>query len=165
MARSRLKTQLGYPEIAGSCLRRLQALIPARKLAGRIVLVIGYGALGSPIAAALAAQGCRVHVADTDPLALITAAEAGHPTHRTVTAALSEIAPFLVAGTTGDDALTPADLRLLPDQVYLAPFATRDFSLLTEPGTSTGSTRIPGLGRDYALPGGAPSPCSATAGP
>ena len=33
MARSRFKTQLGYPEIAGSCLRRLQALIPARKLA------------------------------------------------------------------------------------------------------------------------------------
>lgn len=154
MARSRLKTQLGYPEIAGSCLRRLQALIPARKLAGRIVLVIGYGALGSRIAAALAAQGCQVHVTDTDPLALITAAEAGHPTHRTVTAALSEIAPFLVAGTTGDEALTPADLRLLPDHVYLAPFATRDFSLLTEPGTSTGSTRIPGLGRDYALPGG-----------
>ena len=118
------------------------------------MLVIGYGALGSRIAAALAAQGCQVHVTDTDPLALITAAEAGRPTHRTVTAALSEIAPFLVAGTTGDDALTPADLRLLPDHVYLAPFATRDFSLLTEPGTSTGSTRIPGLGRDYALPGG-----------
>ena len=154
MARSRLKTQLGYPEIADSCLRRMRALLPSRKFTGRPVLVIGFGALGSRLASALAAQGCHVHVTDTDLLALITAAEAGYPTYRSVTEALHATVPFLVAGTTGDDALATADLRLLPDQVFLAPFATRDFSLLAAPGISTATTDIPGVGRQYALPTG-----------
>lgn len=154
MARSALKTTLGYPEIAGSCLRRLRDLIPARKITGRTVLVIGYGALGSRLAAALAALGCQVHVADTGPLARITAAEAGFPAYRTAAEALRATTPFLIAGTTGDDALTPADLRLLPAQVILAPFATRDFALLAEPGIPAGKTAIPGVGIRYALPGG-----------
>ena len=154
MARSALKTQLGYPEIADSCLRRLRDLIPARKIIGRAVLVIGYGALGSRLAAALSAQGCQVHVADTGPLARITAAEAGYPTYRTAAAALRAMTPFLIAGTTGDDAITPADLHLLPGQVILAPFATRDFSVLAEPGISAGKTDIPGIGVQHTLPGG-----------
>ncbi len=154
LARSQLKTCLGYPEIADSCLRRLRALLPAYKVTGRPVLVAGYGTLGSRLAAALGSQGCQIHVVDTDPLALITAAQAGYHTYRTACEALRAIAPFLVAGTTGDDVLSAADLALLPDGVFLAPFATRDFSLLTEPGHSHDTTVIPGIGRVYQLASG-----------
>lgn len=154
MARFQLKTRLGYPEIADSCLRRLREILPGCKFTGRPVVVLGFGALGSRLSSALASLGCQVHVVDTDPLAIIAAAESGHPTHRSAAAALSAAEPFLVAGTTGYDALTPADLRLLPDGCFLAPFATRDFALLSEPGISTTTTEIPGIGRRHALAAG-----------
>ncbi|MGW4731708.1 NAD(P)-dependent oxidoreductase [Streptomyces shenzhenensis] len=154
LARSQLKTRLGYPEIADSCLRRLRALLPAVKITGRPVLVIGYGTLGSRLAKALHNQGCQIHVVDPDPLALIAAAEAGHPTYRTTTHALHAVHPFLIVGTTGEDALTPGDLPLLPDGTYLAPFATRDFSLLADPDHGRPATEIPGIGRRYRLPEG-----------
>ncbi|MBO7936569.1 hypothetical protein [Streptomyces antibioticus] len=154
LARSQLKTSLGYPEIADSCLRRLRALLPAVKVTGRPVLVLGYGTLGSRLATALRHQGCQIHVADPDPLALIAAAEAGHPTYRTTADALRAAHPFLIVGTTGEDALTADDLPLLPDGGYLAPFATRDFSLLADPDRGLTATEIPGIGRRYRLPGG-----------
>ncbi len=47
--------------------------------------------------------------------------------------------------------LSAADLALLPDGVFLAPFATRDFSLLTAPEHSQHTTSIPGIGRVYRL--------------
>ena len=155
MARSQLKTRLGYPEIADSCLRRLRTLLPAVKISGRSVLVIGHGTLGSRLARALHHQGCRIHVVDPDPLALIAAAEAGHATFRTATDALRSIHPLLIVGTAGENALTPDNLSLLPDGAYLAPFATRDFSLLADPDRGLTATEIPGVGRRYLLPGGA----------
>ncbi|MFD4577421.1 hypothetical protein ACFWNK_34045 [Streptomyces sp. NPDC058417] len=154
LARSQLKTGLGYPEIADSCLRRLRALLPAVKVTGRPVLVLGYGTLGSRLATALRHQGCQMHVVDPNPLALIAAAEAGHPTYRTTADALRAARPFLIVGTTGEDALTTDDLPLLPDGAYLAPFATRDFSLLADPDRGLTATEIPGIGRRYQLPGG-----------
>jgi hypothetical protein len=59
LARSQLKTYLGYPEIAGSCLRRLRALLPAYKVTGRPVLMIGYGTLGSRLADSMLAKSSR----------------------------------------------------------------------------------------------------------
>lgn len=155
LARSQLKTRLGYPEIADSCLRRLRALLPAVKVTGRTVLVLGHGTLGSRLAEALHHQGCRVTVVDPDPLSLITAAEAGHTTFRTAGDALRTTRPMLVVGTSGFDALTVDDLLLLPTGAYLAPFATRDFSLLADEGLALPTTEIPGVGRRYVLPGGA----------
>ncbi|MGH3773307.1 MAG: hypothetical protein ACRDRW_18240, partial [Pseudonocardiaceae bacterium] len=154
LARSQLKTRLGYPEIADSCLRRLRHLLPAYKVIGRAVLLIGFGTLGSRVAAALHAQGCHLSVVDTDPLTLIGAAESGYPTFRTVGDALRDTNPFLVIGTTGDDALTPADLLALPDGVFLAPFATKDFSLLAQPRHGLHATIIPGVGRHYRFSDG-----------
>ncbi|MGH3842080.1 MAG: hypothetical protein ACRDS0_11640 [Pseudonocardiaceae bacterium] len=154
LAKSQLKIHLGYPEIADSCLRRLRELLPAYKLIGRAVLMIGFGTLGSRLAAALHAQGCQISVMDTDPLALIGAAESGYPTFRTVGDALRATEPFLVIGTTGEDALTHADLLALPDGAFLAPFATKDFSLLARPGHGLSATIIPGVGRHYQFSDG-----------
>ncbi len=154
MARSMVKTQLGYPEIADSCLRRFRALLPTVKVIGRSVLLLGFGTLGSRLAPMLRAQGCRVCVVDTDIIALITAAENGYCAHRAAAEALRCARPFAVLGTTGEVALTRADLDQLPDGVYLAPFATRDFSVLRTPGLASLATDLPGTGRRYALPGG-----------
>lgn len=88
LARSAVKTRLGYPEIADAYVRRLRALLPAIKTIGRSVLMLGYGTLGSRLAAALHAHGCQLHVVDPDPLVLIAATEAGHATYRTAAHAL-----------------------------------------------------------------------------
>jgi len=154
MARSQVKSRLGYLEIADSCMRRLRALIPNVKFIGRPVLLLGYGTLGSRLAALLRAQGSRVCIVDTDTATLITAAEAGFCAHRSVTAALACSTPFAVLGTTGEVALTIEDLRQLPDGTYLAPFATRDFSLLRTPELRDSRTDLPGLGHRYDLPAG-----------
>ncbi|SDI49976.1 Oxidoreductase family, NAD-binding Rossmann fold [Sinosporangium album] len=157
MARSAVKTRLGYPEIADACVRRLRALLPAVKTIGRPVLVLGYGTLGSRLAAALHAHGCQLHVVDPDPLALIAAAEAGHATYRTAVHALRTTVPLIVAGTTGDSGALPEEaIALLPDGAILAPFATADFAPVTSdtsPAQQTG--HIPGVGRRYRLPTGA----------
>lgn len=158
MARSAVKTHLGYPEIADSCLRRLRMLIPDRKLIGRPVLLFGYGTLGSQLAGLLRGLGCQVTVVDTDILALIDAAEHGYPTHRRASDALQATRPFLVIGTTGEPVLTEQEYALLPDEVLLAPFATRDFSTLATPlpdfARQLHSTQIPGLGSSHQLPTG-----------
>ncbi|WP_285729328.1 Gfo/Idh/MocA family oxidoreductase [Nocardiopsis sp. ATB16-24] len=152
LARSALKLRLGYAEIADSCLRRLRALVPAVKMIGRPVLVLGHGALGSRLSRALADQGCQVHVVDPDPLALIEAAEAGQTTHPTLTRALERARPVVIAGTTGERALTEEALSLLPSGAFLAPFASADFSLLAEhPHTVRVETEVPGIGRRYRL--------------
>ncbi|MFH0246101.1 hypothetical protein ACGRHY_27630 [Streptomyces sp. HK10] len=154
LARSQLKSRLGYREIADSCLRRLRTILPDRKLIGRQVLLLGYGTLGSRLAVQMRALGCRVDIVDTDPVALIDAAEAGFATHRTTGDALAATDPFLIIGTTGEIALTDTDLDVLPDQVLLAPFATRDFSALAEGQLRRHATEIPGVGIRFPLPGG-----------
>ncbi|WP_392895314.1 hypothetical protein [Streptomyces sp. LN699] len=154
MARSRLKSMLGYNEIADSCVRRLRAILPGEKFIGRHVLLLGYGTLGGRVAHALRALGCRVSVVDTEILALITAAEHGYETYTSVGEALSAHAPFLIVGNTGELALTHDDLPLLPDGVYLAGFATKDFSLLSEGFEGLRSTVVPQVGVRHTLPTG-----------
>lgn len=148
------KTNLGYPEIADSCLRRLRALLPTAKFIGRSLLLLGFGTLGSRLGPLLRAQGCRVCVVDTDIVALITAAEAGFCAHRTAAEALRCARPFLVLGTTGEVALSLADLEELPEGAYLAPFATRDFSVLRQPELAACATELREFGWRYQLPRG-----------
>ncbi|MFJ2669563.1 hypothetical protein [Streptomyces sp. NPDC087525] len=155
MARSRLKTMLGYNEIADSCVRRLRAILPGEKFIGRHVLILGFGTLGARVAHALRALGCRVSVVDTDILALITAAEHGFETYTTAAEALRGHSPFLVIGGTGELAITAEDLPLLPDGVYLAGFATKDFSILSEGHAGVEPTVVPYVGVRYVLPSGA----------
>ncbi|EMF01238.1 hypothetical protein [Streptomyces mobaraensis] len=152
MARSRLKSRLGYNEIADSCVRRLRAIVPGQKFIGRHVLLLGYGTLGARAARSLRALGCRVAVVDTDVLALITAAEDGFETHRTIAEALARQRPFLILGSSGDTAVTAEDVPLLPDGVLLAGFATKDFSVLTDGYPGATALRIPHVGVRYDLP-------------
>ncbi|MFJ4689476.1 Gfo/Idh/MocA family oxidoreductase [Streptomyces sp. NPDC088789] len=152
LARSQVKTRLGYREIADSCLRRLRTILPDRKLIGRPVVLLGYGTLGSRLATQLRALGCRITVVDTDLPTLISAAEDGYTTCRTLTDALLATTPTVLIGTTGEQALTADDIPLLPDGALLAPFATADFAHLTNHPRHERSV-MPGLGVRFTLPG------------
>lgn len=149
MARSQVKTLLGYREIADSCVRRMRTILPDQKFIGRQVLLIGYGTLGSHLAPALRALGCRISIVDTDLPTLISAAESGYTTYRSADEALHATTPFLVIGTTGETALSYSDIELLPDGVYLAPFATRDFSLFSDSPDVYDNVEIPGVGMRF----------------
>jgi hypothetical protein len=155
MARSTLKTLLGYPEIADSCIRRLRDLLPVQKFAGRPVLLIGYGALGARLAPRLRSLGVRLSVVDEDLLALIAAAESGFCTFRFTRDALVTDPPFLIVSTTGEPVLDRPLLECLPVGVFLAPFATKDFSTCNEPDLLQRSQFVPGFGRRYQLENGA----------
>ncbi|MDH6119855.1 hypothetical protein [Kitasatospora sp. GAS204B] len=82
LARSAVKTHLGYNEIADSCLRRLREVVSGEKFIGR-----------------------RVAVVDPDILALIQAAEQGFETYRTMAQALSATRPLLIVGTAGEQVI------------------------------------------------------------
>ena len=151
LAQSDLKQTLGYPEIADSCLRRIQTILPGYKIRGRTVIVLGFGSLGSKLAVALNANGAQVHIVDTDILRLIEAAEAGFCTYRSLSVALSATSPFLIVGTTGEVAIMPADLLALPDGVFLAPFATKDFSIIPTMAEMFKIATIAGVGKHYRL--------------
>jgi adenosylhomocysteinase len=155
LARSRLKTRLAYREIADSCVRRLRTILPGEKFPGRRVLLAGFGTLGRRIARLLRDLGCRVTVIDTDVLALIEAAEDGFETRRTIREGLSD-PPFLIVGTSGECALRAEDLGFLPNGVYLAGYATKDFSVLTNPtpvvARTLATTTVQGVGVRYEFP-------------
>ncbi|MER7983699.1 hypothetical protein [Streptomyces sp. NPDC095817] len=154
MARSRLKTHIAYAEIADSCLRRVRSLLHGQKLLGRRIVCLGFGTLGARVARGLRASGGRVLVVDTDSLALISAAEEGFETARTLGAALEREAPFLITGSTGAQALTAEDLPLLPQNVFLAGFATKDFALFSRNSENLSSRKISDIGTEYLLSGG-----------
>ncbi|MDT8913516.1 hypothetical protein [Amycolatopsis sp. PS_44_ISF1] len=153
MARSALKATIGYNEIADSCLRRVRVLLAGQKVIGRSVLCVGFGTLGRRLALGLRALGCSVAVVDTDIITLIRAAEEGFATHRSLAAALERDQPFLIAGSTGDRVVSPDTLPLLPDGVFLAGFATKDFSLFTDQPHGLPQVALPGVGVRYRLPG------------
>ncbi|WP_293577525.1 NAD(P)-dependent oxidoreductase [Phaeobacter sp.] len=151
LAQSDLKHQLGYHEIADACIGRIREILPGYKLRGRAVLLLGYGMLGERLAQRLRDAGAHVSVVDPDMLRLIIAAEAGYTTYRSARAALRDSKSFLICGTSGDMALTEADLDALPDGVFLAPFATRDFSVLRRVSHMRKVRELPFTGLLYQL--------------
>lgn len=154
MARSELKTHLSYNEIADSCLRRIRALLGGQKFLGRRIVCLGFGTLGARLARGLRSAGSRVVVVDTDALALVRAAEEGFETARSLRAALRMGTPFLVTGSTGEEAIVADDIESLPDGVHLAGLATKDFSFFSQNHGNLPSRPVGDCGTEFALPNG-----------
>lgn len=154
LARSQVKQSLGYREIAHSCVQRLFDMVGSEKVIGQKVLVLGYGTLGSLFASELRSSGTRISVFDPDYLRLAMAAESGFTTYESLTEALVRDAPFVIVGTSGHLALTTEHFDYLPDEVILAPFATKDFSALHQSQEVRLTRRISGWGDEYRLPSG-----------
>ncbi|MFD4423070.1 adenosylhomocysteinase [Agromyces sp. NPDC058484] len=123
------------------------------QLAGRVVVVVGYGWVGKGVAKHAAAFGARVLVTELDP---IKALQAVHDGHRVLS--LAEAAPeaevvFAATGIAG--AVTFAHVERMPDDVILATAGGGDFELpMSELGAlGTAATVRPGV-TAYTMPSG-----------
>lgn len=96
-------------------------------LTGRPACVIGYGKIGSSIAAALHARSTPVSVVERDPVRLIHALSVGHRATRRQHDVLPEAE--LVFCATGSRCLTAADMQHLHDGAYVASVTSADDEL------------------------------------
>lgn len=127
-----------------SLLRRLGEVLP-----GRVACVLGFGKIGSGIAAALHARHVRVTVHDTDPVRQAQAATIGYGT-ASWEKALS--ASDLIFSATGSRAVAMEHLCLLRDGAYLAGATSADdefdLAALASPrGPYSREDVIPGIAR------------------
>lgn len=123
------------------------------QLAGRVVVVVGYGWVGSGVARHAAALGADVVVTELDP---IKALQALHDGHRVMS--LAEAAPHaeVVFASTGlAGAVTAAQVALMPDGVILATAGGGAFELPMHELDATGTGVIvrPGV-TSYTQPSG-----------
>lgn len=149
LARTELKTIIGYPEIAESCVMRIRQLLAVEKFIGRPVIIIGYGTAGRHIARIFREMGCVVSVVDKEVIRLIEAAERGFRTFKSVSEAIHLVHPFLVVGCTGEISLTVQDFYSLPNNAYVTGIATKDLTELKKCKPEYQITSISNLGYEY----------------
>ena len=97
------------------------------QIAGRKVLVIGYGWVGKGVARHAAALGARVTVAELDPIKALQALHDGHDVASIKDAAADCEVVFASTGIAG--VLTPAHLNAMPDGVILCTAGGGNFEL------------------------------------
>ena len=149
LARSELKTVIGYPEIAESCVKRIRELLAAEKFLGRPVIIVGYGTAGRHVAHIFREMGCVVSIVDTEVIRLIEAAERGFRTFKSILKAIHLVQPFLIVGCTGEISLTVEDFCSLPNDAYVTGIATKDLIELKKRNLGYQITPIPHFGSEY----------------
>ena len=87
------------------------------QIAGREILVIGYGWVGKGVALHATALGARVTVAELDPIKALQALHDGHKVKSIMDAAPTTAVVFASTGIEG--VITPAHLQAMADQVIL----------------------------------------------
>jgi len=97
------------------------------QLAGRHVLVIGYGWVGKGVALHAAAMGARVTVAELDPVKCLQALHDGHRVKSIIDAAPATEVVFASTGIEG--VVTPAHLEAMADQVILCTAGGGNYEL------------------------------------
>ncbi|QIG51944.1 adenosylhomocysteinase [Nordella sp. HKS 07] len=124
------------------------------QLAGREVLVIGYGWVGKGVAAHAAALGARVTVAELDPVKALQAIHDGHAVKSVELAAPATEVVFASTGIAG--VVTEAHLHKLPDGAFLCTAGGGDFELPMDYLRFLGTAKDVRQGvTEYTLPGGA----------
>lgn len=136
-------------------------------LAGRRVSVVGYGAVGTGVAAYARAAGASVTVIDRDPIRQLIAQYDGHRTSGTGRDALPEAfadARIVVTATGSRHALSLDDIRHLPDGAILLNAGhhndeidvlglTRDAQEVDQVGTHLHRYRVDGRWRSVLAAG------------
>lgn len=97
------------------------------QLAGRNVLVIGYGWVGKGVALHASALGARVTVAELDPIKCLQALHDGHRVNSIIEAAPSTEVVFACTGIEG--VLTQAHLEAMTDQAILCTAGGGNYEL------------------------------------
>lgn len=133
MARSPVKKDVEGPLIGESVAFHLERQLagvfadPARAdVAGKTVVVVGYGAVGEATAKSLQARGATVVVVDIDDASRARAAAAGFATPAKYVALT---AADIVIGCTGRQSVGPDDLELLPAGCVLVNAASGNHEL------------------------------------
>lgn len=154
VAKSEAKRKLVYPEIASSVFIRIINLMRSEKIAGRPVIICGYGDMGKLLAKRFRDFGAKVVVYDNDVLALISAAECGYITYTQLVEAVKCEKPILVIGASGACSITRSAIELMQDGTYVTSGATADLSVFRDGLTSDDkSFEIDGYGTQYTIGG------------
>ncbi|MEO5756076.1 MAG: adenosylhomocysteinase [Mesorhizobium sp.] len=124
------------------------------QLAGRDVLVIGYGWVGRGVAAHANAMGARVTVAELDPIKALQALHDGHSVDSVERAAPTTEVVFASTGIAG--VVTSAHVLAMRDGAILCTAGGGDFELPMDYLRSLdASIEVRQHVREYTLPGGA----------
>ncbi|MFB0630743.1 hypothetical protein [Streptomyces sp. AB3(2024)] len=160
VAQSRLKGRIESYWIAEKAVTTALELLPVLKMEGQPALVIGYGNVGSQIAALLTQRRMRVAVHDADILHLIDAHESGYVTDRDLATLLERHEPLLVFGVTGRTSMSTREFEALRRPAYLASVSSRDIEF-DLPALDALAARDPAArsvtgpsSRTHTLPGG-----------
>lgn len=100
------------------------------QLAGRKVVVVGYGWVGMGVAKFAAALGARVVVSEIDPIRALRALHDGYEV--TAFRAAAETAEVVFSCTGLADAVTPEHVEALPDGAFLCTAGGGDFEMPME---------------------------------
>lgn len=149
------RTKYLFDNVYGTGQSCVMALLDITNLqiAGRNVLVVGYGWVGRGVAKYAAALGARVIVSELDP---VKALQAHHDGYRVLSVRDAAPQTEVVFAATGIAGVITADhLELLPDGAILCTAGGGSFELPMAylDGLGTGST-VRASVTDYELPGG-----------
>lgn len=123
------------------------------QLAGRQVLVIGYGWVGKGVALHARAMGAQVTVAEIDPVKALQAFHDGHKVSSIIDAAPRTEVVFAATGIAG--VLTPDHLNAMSDKVILCTAGGGDFEMPMAYLRSLDSPKeIRAQVEEYTLPSG-----------
>ena len=123
------------------------------QLAGRNVLVIGYGWVGKGVALHATAMGARVTVAELDPVKCLQALHDGHRVRSVIDAAPSTDVLFASTGVEG--AVTPEHLAAMADQAIVCTAGGGNYELPMAYLRTLGPPRqVRAEVEEYTLPGG-----------
>lgn len=135
------KTKYLFDNVYGTGQSCVMTLLDVTNLqiAGRVVVVVGYGWVGKGVAKHAAAMGARVTVTEIDPIKALQAIHDGYRVRSLADAAPEAEVVFASTGIAG--VVTAAHLDLMPDNVILATAGGGDFELpmvaLNALGTAT----------------------------
>ena len=123
------------------------------QLAGRVVVVVGFGPVGQGVARYAAALGARVTVSEIDPVRALQAAHEGYAVASLAKAAAAAEVVFAATGIAG--AVAADHLALMPDRVILCTAGGGSFELPMEYLDSLGTaTDVRRAVTEYVLPSG-----------
>ena len=123
------------------------------QIAGREILVIGYGWVGKGVALHATALGARVTVAELDPIKALQALHDGHKVKSIMDAAPTTAVVFASTGIEG--VITPAHLQAMADQVILCTAGGGSYEMPMEFLRSLENQKeIRAEVMEYTLPGG-----------
>jgi len=149
------KTKYLFDNVYGTGQSCVMALLDITnlQLAGRVVVVVGFGPVGQGVARHAAALGARVTVSEIDPVRALQAAHEGYAVKSLADAAATAEVVFAATGIAG--AVTDDHLALMAAGVILCTAGGGSFELPMEYLDSLGTaTDVRRAVTEYVLPSG-----------